>query len=82
MWRSRKNDKNDIHRGKIKFLRKESIFRRTIQNQGVILHGLQYDYLSSKPYVKGELFPLPKWHNVKEIMLDELGQWTPGRGGE
>ena len=58
VWPSRKNDKNDIRRGKIQILWQESVFRRTIQNEGVILHELQDGYLCSNPHVEGELFPL------------------------
>ena len=41
-------------------IRQESVFRRTIQNKGSILHELQDGYLSSKPHVEGGLFPLTR----------------------
>ena len=45
-------------RRKFAFLRLGSIFRQTIHKEGGFQQFLQDDYLSSKPYVEGELFPL------------------------
>ena len=43
---------------KIKYIRLESLFSRYNLQTGVFEHGLQNWYLSSKPHVEGELFPL------------------------